>query len=202
MLGRGETVTLAAKGHITPLAQDTLRERKITVVREGEVSAEEASLAPPAEVRTVAIVSDDRGAVLRRNLVGFLRGRGLKVLDLTSDAQQPADCVDLAAAVAKSVAAGDADVAIAIDSSGVGLAVAANKVPGIRAVTAATEALARTSREEHGANVLAVGAALLTEDEVKSIVTTWIGTSMTDPRHIRRLVKLRALERRGGTAYE
>src|SRR6185503_10820895 len=58
MLPPGETVALATRGHITPLAQDTLRERRITVVRDGLVSHEEALLAPPAEIRAVAIASD------------------------------------------------------------------------------------------------------------------------------------------------
>src|SRR5438067_9624748 len=82
VLPRGETVMLARGGHVTPLAQDTLNERRIAVVEEGRVPADEASLAPRAEIRTVAIASDHTGVKLRQMLVAFLRGRGLDVNDL------------------------------------------------------------------------------------------------------------------------
>src|SRR3989442_7768286 len=77
VLLRGETVMLARGGHVTPLAQDTLKERRVTIVHEGRASADEASLAPRADIRSVAIASDHTGVVLRRGLVTFLRGRGL-----------------------------------------------------------------------------------------------------------------------------
>jgi hypothetical protein len=69
VLARGETVELTRGGHITPLAADTLKERRITVVRDGQVSAADAALAPPADVRTVAIASDHGGVALRKTLV-------------------------------------------------------------------------------------------------------------------------------------
>ena len=64
VLQRGETVTLSGRGHITPLALDTLRERRITVVREGSASAEDLNLAPPAEIKKVAIASDHTGVTI------------------------------------------------------------------------------------------------------------------------------------------
>ena len=76
-LARGETVELSLRGHITPLAQDTLRERHITVVREGRVSDDDATLAPPSEIRRLAVASDHTGVTLRRTLIAYLRGRGL-----------------------------------------------------------------------------------------------------------------------------
>ena len=78
-LAPGETVMLARGGHITPLAQDTLRERRVTVVREGRTAPDDATLAPPADIRRVAIASDHTGVKLRRDLTAFLRGRGLAV---------------------------------------------------------------------------------------------------------------------------
>src|SRR5690348_15791316 len=89
VLPRGEAVLLARGGHVTPLAHDTLRERRIRVIVEGRASEEEASLAPPADVRTVAIASDHTGVALRRTLVAFLRGRGLAVHDLGTDSADP-----------------------------------------------------------------------------------------------------------------
>jgi ribose 5-phosphate isomerase B len=192
----GETVTLARRGHITPLAQDTLRERRITVVREGMASPEEAGLAPKADVRTVAIASDHTGIALRRALVAFLRGRGLSVADLGTDGPDPVDYPDVAALVADAVVHNEADAGIVIDGAGIGSAIAANKIDGIRAVMAPSETIARYSREHNGANVLTLGSTLITVDEAKTIVTTWLTTPMREARYIRRLAKIRDLERR------
>jgi ribose 5-phosphate isomerase B len=193
VLARGETVELMRGGHITPLAADTLKERRITVVREGQVSAADAALAPP-DVRTVAIASDHGGVALRKTLVTFLRSRGLAVHDLGTDGPDPVDYPDTAAAVARVVARGEADAGIAIDGAGIGSAIAANKIDGIRAVMATTETIARYSREHNGANVLTLGASLVTADEARAIVVTFVTTPMREARYIRRLAKIRALE--------
>jgi len=197
VLPRGEPVLLARGGHVTPLAQDTLRERRIAVVQEGRASADEASLAPRADIRTVAIASDHTGVKLRQALVVFLRGRGLAVQDLGTDGPDPVDYPDVAASVADLVACGEVDAGIVIDGAGIGSAIAANKVKGVRAVMAQNETIARYSREHNGANVLALGATLITVDEAKTIVTTWLTTPMREPRYIRRLAKIRDLENRG-----
>jgi ribose 5-phosphate isomerase B len=196
-LERGDTVELSRHGHITPLAQDTLKERRITVEREGRVSASDATLAPVADIRSVAVASDHTGVTLRRNLVGYLRGRGLAIQDLGTHGTEPVDYPDLAALVARAVARGEADAGIVIDGAGIGSAIAANKIDGIRAAMATSETIARYSREHNGANVLTLGATLVSEDEARVIVTTWLTTPMREPRYIRRLAKIRDLERRG-----
>jgi len=196
VLSRGETVMLARGGHVTPLAQDTLRERRVTLVHEGRTSTDEASLAPRADIRSVAIASDHTGVVLRRGLVTYLRGRGLAVQDLGTEGQEPVDYPDIAALVADAVARGEADAGIVIDGAGIGSAIAANKVAGIRAVMATTETIARYSREHNGANVLALGATLVSTEEARVIVSTWLSTAMREPRYIRRLAKIRDLEQR------
>jgi ribose 5-phosphate isomerase B len=197
VLPPGETVMLARRGHITPLAQDTLRERRITVVHEGMTSADEALLAPKADVRTVAIASDHTGVALKRALVAFLRGRGLAVLDLGTEGTEPVDYPDVAARVADAVVHGEADAGIVIDGAGIGSAIAANKVDGIRAAMATSETIARYSREHNGTNVLTLGATLVSQEEARVIVTTWLTTPMREPRYIRRLAKIQNLERRG-----
>src|SRR5207249_9722657 len=78
-LDRGETILLSRNGHVTPLALDTLKERRVTIVREGHVSAAEASLAPPDRIESIAIASDHTGIALPRTLIGFFRGLGLAV---------------------------------------------------------------------------------------------------------------------------
>ena len=198
VLLRGETVMLARGGHVTPLAQDTLKERRVSIDHEGRASADEASLAPRADIRSVAIASDHTGVVLRRGLVTFLRGRGLAVQDLGTEGQEPVDYPDVAAWVADAVARGEADAGVVIDGAGIGSAIAANKVAGIRAVMATTETIARYSREHNGANVLALGATLVSADEARAIISTWLSTAMREPRYIRRLAKIRDLEQRGG----
>src|SRR5713226_2097155 len=196
VLASGETVMLARGGHVTPLAQDTLKERKVIVVHEGLSSADEAALVPRADIRTVAIASDHTGVKLRQALVTFLRGRGLSVQDLGTDEPEPVDYPDVAASVADLVARGEADGGIVIDGAGIGSAIAANKIDGIRAVMATSETIARYAREHNGANVLTLGATLVSADEARAIVTTWLTTPMREPRYIRRLAKIRELENR------
>jgi len=195
-LAAGETVELSARGHITPLAQDTLRARRVIVVREGRVSDADAALAPAAEIRTLAMASDHTGVALRHTLMAYLRGRGLAVRDLGTEGSDPVDYPDVAALVARMVARGEADAGIVIDGAGIGSAIAANKIDGVRAVMATSELIARYSREHNGANVLTLGATLLTPDEARAIVSTWVSTPMREPRYIRRLAKIRDLEKR------
>jgi ribose 5-phosphate isomerase B len=195
-LAPGETVVLARGGQITPLAQDTLKERRVVVVRDGRTAPDDGTLAPKADIRTVAIASDHTGVKLRRDLAAFLRGRGLAVNDLGTDGSDPVDYPDVAAAVAVLVARGDADGGIVIDGAGIGSAIAANKVRGIRAVMAPNETIARYSREHNGANVLTLGSTLVSAEEARTIVTTWLTTPMREPRYIARLAKIRDLERR------
>jgi ribose 5-phosphate isomerase B len=203
VLTPGDTVTLTRGGHVTPLALDTLRERRITVVRDGQVSSEDAALAPASPIRSLAVASDHTGVTLRRALVAWLRGQGLSINDLGTDGADPVDYPDVAAGVAFAVARAEADAGIVIDGSGIGSAIAANKVAGVRAVMAATTTVARYSREHNGANVLTLGATLLGESEARDIVAAWLATPMREPRYIRRLAKIRDLERRswgGGKA--
>lgn len=197
VLARGETVLLARGGHITPLAQDTLKERRVTVVREGRVSDADRSLAPAADIRSVAIGSDHAGVKLKHALVGLLRGRGLAVQDVGTDGTDPVDYPDIAASVGDIVARREADAGIVIDGAGIGSAIAANKIAGIRAVMATSETIARYSREHNGANVLTLGATLVSPEEARAIVTTWLATPMREPRYIRRLAKIRDIEERG-----
>jgi ribose 5-phosphate isomerase B len=195
VLPRGEPVMLARRGHVTPLAQDTL-DRRIAIVQEGVASADDLTLAPKADIRTIAAASDHTGVALRRAMVSFLRGRGVMVLDLGTEGPDPVDYPDIAALVGRTVARGEADAGIVIDGAGIGSVIAANKIPGIRAVMATTETIARYSREHNGANVLTLGATLLSVEEARAIVTTWLTTPMREPRYIRRLAKIRDLESR------
>jgi ribose 5-phosphate isomerase B len=192
----GATVELRKGGHVTPLAADTLKARRVTVVPAGTVDpALAADLAPPADIRRVAIASDHTGIAMRKAIVQHLRGRGLAVDDLGVESTASVDYPDTAASVARAVARKEADAGIVLDGAGIGSAIAANKVRGIRAAMCTDETLARYSREHNGANVLTLGSTLLPDAAAAiRIVDVWIGTPMTEARYIRRLAKIRRLE--------
>lgn len=189
----GSSVTLKPGGHITPLAADTLKARRVTVLS-GVVDASLEGLAPAAAVRSVAIGSDHSGVSLKSALRDHLRQRGVSVLDVGTNGPDPVDYPDIAAQVARLVARREVDAGIVIDGAGIGSAIAANKIRGVRAAMCVNKTLARYSREHNGANVLALGATLVSTEEAHAIVDTWVATPMREARYIRRLAKIRALE--------
>jgi ribose 5-phosphate isomerase B len=191
----GSTVELDAGGHVTPLARDTLRARRITVVRAGAVDADlPADLGPVSPVGRVAIGSDHTGLVLKAALVTHLRQSGRQVDDCGTSSTDAVDYPDIAATVARAVSRREADAGIVIDGSGLGSAMAANKVRGIRAAMCANPTLARYAREHIGSNVLALGSTLVDAAEAKAIVDSWLTTPMREARYLRRLLKVRRLE--------
>lgn len=194
VLEPGSTVILVKGGHITPLAQDTLGARRISVVREG-TDPDASDLAPAAAIRTVALAGDHTTLALKATLVQHLRGKGLTAHDLGTTTSDPVDYPDTAASAAVAVARGEADAAIVIDGAGIGSAIAANKVPGARAAMCLNQTLARYARQHNGANVLALGATLVSKEEAIAIVDTFLDTPMREARYIRRLAKIRDLER-------
>jgi len=191
----GTTVELEKGGHVTPLAQDTLRARRVTVVPAGSVDAAlPADLAPAAVVNRVIIGCDHTGLALRAALVDHLRKQGKSVVEAGATSPDAVDYPDVAAAVGKAVVRGEADAGIVIDGAGLGSAIAANKVRGVRAAMCTTPTLARYSREHNGANVLALGSTLLQPAEAREIVDTWLSTPTREPRYLRRLLKIRRME--------
>lgn len=190
----GSSVTLKPGGHVTPLAADTLRSRRITVLS-GVAEASLDGLAPVADIKSLAIGSDHSGVALKARLRDHLRQRGLSVMDVGTDGPEAVDYPDIAAQVARMVARKEVDAAIVIDGAGIGSSIAANKIDGVRAAMCTDKTLARYSREHNGANVLALGATLLSIPDAIAIVETWIGTPMGEARYIRRLAKIRALEK-------
>ena len=191
----GSTVELEKGGHVTPLAWDTLRARRVTVVPAGTVDATlPADLAPASTITRVAIGSDHTGVKLKATLIDHLRRQGRAVADLGTNTEEPVDYPDIAGTVGRTVARGEADAGIVIDGAGLGSAMAANKVRGVRAAMCSTPTLARYAREHNGANVLALGATLLEVPAAIEIVDTWLSTPMREARYIRRLLKIRRLE--------
>jgi len=195
MIEPGSTVELDAGGHVTPLARDTLRERRVTVVRTGSVDADlPADLGPVSPAVRIAIGSDHTGVQLKAALIAHLRQAGKQVTDCGTGGTDAVDYPDIAATVARMVAHREADAGIVIDGSGLGSAMAANKVRGIRAAMCANQTLARYAREHIGSNVLALGSTLVEAGDAKAIVDTWLSTPMREARYLRRLLKVRRLE--------
>ncbi len=191
----GSTVELEPGGMVTPLARETLASRRITVVSAGSTDPTlPPDLAPAADVRRVAIGSDHTGVALKTALIAHLREGGRAVADHGTEGTDAVDYPDIAERVSRAVARGEADGGIVIDGAGLGSAIAANKIKGIRAAMCLTPTLARYSREHNGANVLTLGSTLLTTGEATAIVDTWLSTPMREARYIRRLLKIRRLE--------
>src|SRR5258705_9920679 len=185
----GSTVTLVAGGHVTPLAADTLKARRVSVVRESG-GADDAALAPRADIRTVAIAGDHTSVALKAAIVAHLRARGLAVHDLGTNTSDPVDYPDTAGAVALHVARGEADAGIAIDGAGLGSTIAANKLRGIRAAMCPDRTLARYAREHKGANLLPLGSTLGSTPGALEMGDTFLGPPNPGGRSIPRLAKV------------
>jgi ribose 5-phosphate isomerase B len=194
---RGATVELEAHGHVTPLARETLAERRVTVVAAGSVDpAIPPDIGPAWPIARVAIGADHAGVALKAALVAHLRRQAVAVVDCGTDGAAPVDYPDTAAAVARLVARREVDAGVVIDGAGLGSAIAANKVRGVRAAMCATPTLARYAREHNGANVLALGATILSAADAIEILDVWRATATREPRYLRRLVKIARLEER------
>jgi ribose 5-phosphate isomerase B len=198
MLPEGSTVELLPGGHVTPLAADTLRDRRVVVLRlDGLMDAADASLAPAADPRRLVVGSDHTGVAMRQHLVTYLRARGMSVAAVGPEGVSPpsVDYPDIAGQVATAVARGEADAGVVIDGAGIGSAMAANKVRGVRAALCLNTTMARYAREHNGAHVLALGATFVSLADAEQILRTFLETPMTEARYIRRLAKLHRLER-------
>lgn len=192
----GSSVELEKGGHVTPLAQDTLRERRITVIVGGPVDpALPADLAPVSPARRIAIGSDHTGLAMKDALIASFRRQGLAVTDYGTNSTDAVDYPDIAGRVAKAVARAEADAGIVIDGAGIGSTIAANKVDGIRAAMCLTQTVARYAREHNGANVAALGSTMISIDEALAIADIFLTTPTREPRYLRRLLKVRELER-------
>jgi len=148
---------------------------------------------------TLAIGADHGGFHLKERLAADLRDRGYTLHDCGTHSTDSVDYPDIAHAVAREVATGAAQAGIVIDGAGIGSAMAANKVPGIRAATCWDISSARNSREHNHANVLALGAGLLGENLARDVMNAWLATALGPDRHARRVAKIGELEQRYGT---
>lgn len=143
----------------------------------------------------VHIGNDHRGYELKQRARAWLEEHGHEVVDHGSPSAEACDYPDFAFAVARAVAARPGDLGVVICSNGIGVSMAANKVPGVRAALCVTPAMASQSRRHNDANVLALGAQNVSEPENLGILEAWLAASFEGGRHARRVAKLT----RGGT---
>jgi len=184
----GAILQISETARLTPLAADIVAEKKIELVRKATRRGSKTS-------RLIAVGADHGGFQMKEALRAFLTELGHKIQDLGTYSEDPVDYPDVAHAVAKAVSDGAADVGIIIDGAGVGSAMTANKVPGVRAAACYSVAVARNSREHNGANVLTLGSKTISTAEMKEIVAAWLNTEITEDRHKKRVAKIDAIQR-------
>ncbi len=187
-LAEGARLRIAEGARLTPLAADIVRERRIELVRR-------VPRRGSRETKMVAVGSDHGGYKMKEELKSFLTELGHRVHDHGTNSVDAVDYPDFAHAVARAVSEHQADVGIIIDGAGVGSAMTANKVPGVRAAACYTVAVALNSREHNDANVLTLGSSTITSAEMREIVKAWLGAEIKEDRHRKRVAKIEAIER-------
>jgi ribose 5-phosphate isomerase B len=184
----GAVLRIGEDARLTPLAADIVNERNIALVRRASRRGSKTS-------KHVAVGADHGGFKMKEDLKSLLNDLGHKVQDFGTDSESAVDYPDFAHAVARAVADGTSDVGIVIDGAGVGSAMTANKVPGVRAAACYSVAVARNSREHNDANVLTLGSKTITTGEMREIVTAWLATEISEDRHRKRVAKIDAIQR-------
>jgi len=146
----------------------------------------------------IAVGSDHRGVEMRRKILAFLAGLGQEAIDVGTEESGPVDYPDIAAAVAGLVSRGEVDRGILICGSGLGMCIAANKFPGVRAAPCHDDLTAEMSRRHNDLNVLCLSGDILGERLVDRMVAIWLKTDFEGGRHARRVQKITALEHHNG----
>lgn len=150
----------------------------------------------------IAIGADHAGYTLKEALVAYMRERGIEVIDFGTHGPDSADYPDYARMVAEAVARRGADFGVLICGTGIGMSIAANKVPGIRAAAVSDVYSARMSRAHNDANILCLGGRVVGPGLAIEILEAWLRTPFEGGRHARRLEKIRQLEIACEASYE
>jgi ribose 5-phosphate isomerase B len=143
----------------------------------------------------IALGADHAGYLLKDRIRQYVIERGHQVIDQGTNSSDSVDYPDLAVKVAQDVASGRAERGILVCGSGIGMAITANKVPGIRAANVCSEYEAQMSREHNNLNVLTLGARVLDEANATRIVQIWLDTPFSGGRHSGRLEKIHDIEK-------
>src|SRR5690349_87005 len=184
----GSVLRIGADARLTPLAADIVNERKIEIVRRASRRGSKAS-------KLIAVGADHGGFQMKEEIKVLLTDLGHRVQDFGAYSEEAVDYPDFAHAVARAVADGSADLGIVVDGAGVGSAMTANKVPGVRAAACYSVEVARNSREHNDANVLTLGSKTITSAQMREIVTAWLSSEIKEERHRKRVAKIDAIQR-------
>jgi ribose 5-phosphate isomerase B len=187
-LEEGARLRIAEGARLTPLAADIVRERRIELIRR-------VPRRGSRETKMVAVGADHGGYKMKEELKAFLTELGHRVHDHGTNSEDAVDYPDFAHSVARAVADSQAEVGIIIDGAGVGSAMTANKVPGVRAAACYSVAVAKNSREHNDANVLTLGSKTINSAEMREIVQAWLSTEISEDRHRKRVAKIVAIEK-------
>ena len=142
----------------------------------------------------LVLASDHRGFDAKSRLLHSLKHFDCEIIDIGCEEGVNCDYPDYAAPAARMVACGDADVAVLLDGSGIGMGIVANKIRGVRAAIAHDEITARIAREYNHCNVLCVGTDLVSEKALSRIIEVFLTSRFAEGRHVRRVAKISAIE--------
>jgi RpiB/LacA/LacB family sugar-phosphate isomerase len=184
----GGEVLASAGAIVTPWAREVAASRGVRIV---------VGTAAPGPI-AVAVGSDHGGFPLKEEIKVHLTRLGYRFRDLGAFSADPVDYPDVALAVARAVKRGEARLGILVDGAGLGSAIAANKVRGIRAAPCTDAGAAQNAREHNDANVLTLGARFVDVPRMRAIVEVFLTTECTEERHRRRVKKIEAIEEGGG----
>ncbi len=177
------TVIVPVGAIVSPLVHDVVAAKKLRLRFENEGGRP-----------SVALASDHGGFRLKEALKGFLMEWGHPFFDFGTHSEDAVDYPEFAHKAAKAVAEGHYELAIVVDGAGIGSCMAANKVPGVRAAMCFDAATARNSREHNFANVLTLGGKMISIEQAREIVRTWLETPWGAERHARRVRLIREIE--------
>ena len=188
-LPEGSLLDLPPDAIVTDVAREWIEKRKIRVVDRPS---------PPVRPEPVqlAIGSDHAGYEMKESLAAYLREIGASFFDCGTHSKDAVDYPDFAHQVALAVALGRAKRGIVVDGAGIGSAMVANKVPGVRAAACSDETQARNAREHNDANVLTLGSRLIPLENVRKVVAVFLTADFTEPRHRARVAKIDAIEKK------
>jgi ribose 5-phosphate isomerase B len=141
-------------------------------------------------VPPILIASDHAGFKLKESLEAWLRERGYAVRDLGTDSEASTDYADYAHPLAQQVSEGEAERGVLLCGTGLGMSYVANRYPHVRAAVAWSPEVAELARRHNDANVLALPARFLSEDDARKILQTWLDTPFDGGRHERRIEKI------------
>ncbi len=143
----------------------------------------------------IALGADHAGFALKEKVREYLRSKGYAVEDYGTSSMASVDYPDFAESVAKRVAAKGAQYGVLMCGTGLGVAIAANKIAGIRATPCNDTLSARFAREHNDANVLTMGGRLIDEATAQKVLDTWFSTAFAGGRHLVRVKKIEAIEK-------